>query len=547
MKRMRRLAAIAIAIWAATAAADEFRAYWVDTFHTPLGTHADIDRAIELGAQSHANAIFVEVRRRGDSWYLDSKEPLTEVSGVGEPDASGRWTFDPLRYIIERAHAIGIQVHAFVIVGAIYRGDPEVALPKDPKHAFLQHVWDAEHNRPYSGPQQWATRSLPKKIRYGDDWYIDLGHPAAASYTIEVLLHLIAAYDLDGIHLDRTRYPENVGRNVGYNEVSVARFKAHFGDKAQYDASGYPRPNDPLWCQWRRDQVTQFVRRLYLHATALKPSIIVSAALVAWSNGPSASGGFDETDAYTRVFQDWDGWLREGIVDIASPMLYKREHVLRERKQFDDWLSHTIKTAHDNDRLAIAGIGAYMNGIEGTLRQGRRSRSAGADGILMFAVGDTAPWSTIANSTNSAVKRNPYYSPAPGSPTPKRPNEDFVAAVSSGRNAHGTLRFDQKGTAPIFSLDSPAPTKPQTSTGSVMGYGQFDGETVTIESASREHWSTITDGSGFFGFVKLPAGEYRIGDCTVQVTAARVSRVDLPCQWQGDARQNRPTSEHHDE
>ena len=34
-----------------------------------------------------------------------------------------------------------------------------------------------------------------------------------------------------------------------------------------------------------------------------------------------------------------------------------------------------------------------------------------------------------------------------------------------------------------------------------MGYGQFDGETVTIESASHERWSTITDGSGFFGFV----------------------------------------------
>src|SRR5205807_3238355 len=141
-KRMRRLAAIAMALWAVTAAASEFRAYWVDTFHTPLGTHADIDRVIDLAAQSHANAIFVEVRRRADSWYLDTKEPLTEVDGVGEQDADGRWTFDPLRFIIERAHAKSIQVHAFVIAGAIFRGDPTVALPKDPKHVFLQHVWD---------------------------------------------------------------------------------------------------------------------------------------------------------------------------------------------------------------------------------------------------------------------------------------------------------------------------------------------------------------------------------------------------------------------
>ncbi len=488
MKRMRRLAAIAITIWAATAAADEFRAYWVDTFHTPLGTHSDIDRVIELAGQSHANAIFVEVRRRGDSWYLDSKEPLTEVAGVGEPDADGRWTFDPLRYIIDKAHANSIQVHAFVIVGAIYRGDPAVALPKNPQHVFLQHVWDAANQRPYSGAQQWATRSLPHKMRYGEDW--------------------------------------------------------RYGDQAKYDAEGYPRSNDPLWCQWRRDQITQFMRRLYLHATAMKPSIIVSAALVAWAGGPSASDGFEQTDAYTRVFQDWNGWLKEGILDVASPMLYKREHLGRERKQFDDWLSYTIKTAHGNGRLAIAGIGAYMNGIEGTLRQGRRARDAGADGILMFAVGDTAPWSTAANSTNTAVKRNPYYSPAPGSPTPKRPNEDFVAAVASGRNARGTLRFDQRGAPPIFSLDASAPRKPQPATGSVMGYAQFDGETVTIESASHERWSTTTDGSGFFGFMKLPPGEYRVAvgpapspaaaggggaTCAIEITAARVRRIDLPC------------------
>ncbi|HEY6843456.1 MAG TPA: family 10 glycosylhydrolase [Thermoanaerobaculia bacterium] len=501
----------------------EYRAYWVDTFHTPLGTHEEIDRVIELASQSHANAIFVEVRRRGDSWYLDSKEPLTEVPGVGEPDANGKWTFDPLRYIIARAHAKSIQVHAFVIVGAVWRGD---AMPKDPNHVFLQHIWDAEHNRPYSGPQQWATRSLQQRIRYGDDYYLDLGHPEAASYTLNALLHLIHTYDLDGIHLDRVRYPENVGRNVGYNEVSVARFNA------LHHTTGMPKPKDPAWCQWRRDQVTQFVRRLYLHATAIKPSIIVSAALVAWSSGPGASGGFDETDAYNTVFQDWREWLNEGILDVACPMLYKREHVARERKQFDDWLSFTIKTAHAGGRLAIAGIGAYMNGIEGTLRQGRRSRIAGADGVLMFAVGDTAPWSTLDNSTNTAVKKNPFYSPAPGTATPKRPNEDFVAAVASGRNARGTLQFEPRGSEPIFGVDEPAPQKPQRDTGSIMGYTHNDGETVTIEAASGQRWSTTTDGSGFFGFAKLPPGEYHIGDCAVSVTASRVNRIDLPCSTQ---------------
>ena len=519
---------------------DEYRAYWVDSFHTPLGTHSDIDRVIEVAVQSHANALFVEVRRRGDSWYLDSKEPLTEVEGVGEPDPNGRWTFDPFRYLIEQAHARSIQVHAFVIVGAVFRGDPLTATPKDPKHVFLQHVWDAASNRPFSGPQQWATRSIPHNAkgtsyagqRHGEDWYIDLGHPDAATYTIDVLLYLINKYDVDGIHLDRVRYPEapldRGGTNVGYNEVSVARFKARFGDQAKYDADGYPRSNDPLWNQWRRDQVTSFVRRLYLHATAMKPSIVVSAALVAWANGPKASGGFDQTDAYNHVFQDWNTWLREGIIDVAIPMLYKREHVARERAQFDDWLSFTTETAHDNGRFAIAGVGAYMNGIEGTLRQGRRARAAGSDGILMFAVGDTAPWTTLANSTNTAVKRNPYSVAAPGKPTPKRPNEDFAAAVSTGRNATGKLGFEMGRRPAIFSLTTSPPVKNASTNGSVMGYTHRDGATITIESADARH-STITDGSGFFGFLNLPPGDYRVEGCAVHVAAGRVSRVDLPC------------------
>src|SRR5205085_10853362 len=121
---MRRLFAIAIVAWAAAGRAQarpEYRAYWVETFRTSLATKLDVQRVVDAAVQSNANALFVEVRRRGDSWYLDSAEPLTEGPGVGEPDADGHWTFDPLRYLIEQAHARAIEVHAFVIIGAVAR------------------------------------------------------------------------------------------------------------------------------------------------------------------------------------------------------------------------------------------------------------------------------------------------------------------------------------------------------------------------------------------------------------------------------------------
>ena len=524
---MKRFLVIVLLLAAATTVcADEtrpeYRAYWVDTFRTPFATRVDVDRIVEAAIESNANALFVQVRRRGDAWYLDAVEPRAEAMDG---------TFDPLRTLLDAAHTRGIQVHAFVIVGAIFHGDPKSgALPRDPHHVFLQHFWDAKAQRPYSGARQWGTRTSTGRYQFGPDWYVDLGHPAAAAYTADVLLHLVRAYDIDGIHLDRIRYPETPHGDAGYNETSVARFRARYGR--------LPHKNDALWNDWRREQVTSFVRRLSLGAKAIRPSITISAALISWGAGPAASGGFTKTDAYRVAFQEWDAWLREGIIDVASPMLYKREHAPAERKQFDDWLQFVVTTAHANGRAAVPGIGAYLNSIEGTLRQARRTREANADGILFFAMGDTKPWSILANSTNNAVTKNPYALPVAGVYTPKRPNEEFFAALRTSTATDGRTAFERMA-KPLFNAVSPPLGKREESTGAVIGQADGDGTLVTIESRSTPaKRTTHTDGSGFFGMLGLAPGEYRVvageRSATVQVEAGRVviwGSTDMPPLW----------------
>jgi uncharacterized lipoprotein YddW (UPF0748 family) len=527
----------------------QYRAFWIETFHTPLATHTDIDRIVDGAVQANANAVFVQVRQRGDSWYLDTAEPLTESPGVGEPAHDGAWTFDPFKYLITEAHAHGIEVHAFVIVGAVHR---ENTPPHDPQHVFLQHIWDTPANAPYHGVRQWATRSLPHNAagttfdgqRYGLEWYIDLGHPDAVAYTIDVLMKLVDDYDIDGLHLDRIRYPEapldrNGGSNVGYNETSVARFKARYGDRAKYYTAddvgtkiggrvirtgdvGYPRTNDKLWSEWRREQVTNFTRRLYLNAIAHKPKIKISAALIAFGTGPRANGGFEHTEAYYHVFQDWQTWARQGLLDIVTPMTYKREHIAAERAQFDDWVSFTTAAAHAGGRFAMPGIGAYLNAVDGTLRQARRAGET-ADGVIFFAVGDTTPNTTSRNSTNAAVPHHP-----------KQTNEAFFAAL------RGSL-FGQMTAPPPMTWKS-APT-----TGYVMGFARdasgvaLDGTLLHLDAVPSVHSHTldmagvppapaaVTDGGGFYGFVSVPPGDYRIGDCAVRVVAGAVTRANLPC------------------
>jgi uncharacterized lipoprotein YddW (UPF0748 family) len=508
----RSLTIIILLLAAANVRAEErpeYRAYWVDTFRTPFATKADVERIVEAAVESNANALFVQVRRRGDAWYLDAAEPLAEALDG---------TFDPLRALLDAAHARGIEVHAFVIVGAIFHGDPKKdALPRDERHVFLQHFWDAKAKRPFRDSRQWGTKTSKGRYQFASDWYVDLGHPAAAAYTADVLLHLVRAYDIDGIHLDRVRYPESTRGDVGYNETSVARFRARYGRG--------PRAKDALWNDWRREQVTAFVRRVALGAKAIRPSITISAALIAWGSG--SSDGFSNTDSYRVAFQDWESWLREGIIDLASPMLYKREHAPVERKQFDDWLQFVVATAHANGRAAVPGIGAYLNSIEGTLRQSRRAREANADGILFFAMGDTKPWSVLANSTNNAVRQNPYALPVAGVFTPKRPNEEFFAALRTSTATDGRTPFE-KIEHPLFAATTPPPRRSESTTGALMGSTDGDGTLVSIESLStHETRTTHTDGSGFFGILGLPPGEYRVmaggKSSTVIVNAGRVS------------------------
>jgi uncharacterized lipoprotein YddW (UPF0748 family) len=81
---------------------NEYRGFWVDTFNTALNNHTDIVAVVNNAKAANSNAIFAQVRRRGDAWYLNSLEPKPDFT----PIAAG---FDPLEDLITTAHAEGIE------------------------------------------------------------------------------------------------------------------------------------------------------------------------------------------------------------------------------------------------------------------------------------------------------------------------------------------------------------------------------------------------------------------------------------------------------
>lgn len=534
-------------------ASAQYRAFWVDTFNTNLNNHSDVLAVVNNAKASNANALFVQVRRRGDSWYLNSLEALPD----GMPIPAG---FDPLADIIAEAHSAGIEVHAYVIVGAIYNKHPTITgLPLDPNHIFNQHAWDPVTKQIRTDGENWLTRSLLSSItfngyRFGSDFWIDPGHPDAEAYTVDVLTHLVRNYDVDGLHLDRIRYPEftasgqtpSTGTSVGYNPTSVARFQRHYG----LPETGLPAQNDPLWSQWRRDQVTNLVRRIYLNAVAVKPQLKVSAATITWGNGPVKEQDWLGAEAYWRVYQDWRAWQEEGIVDMSVPMNYKRDSNASQKAMFDGWTEYMRN--HQYDRVIINGLGNYLDAVECTLQQIRRSIAPSP--VTGTTLAGTAFYSMA--TTNAAVTANPCAIPAPQN-TPVRPFAEFASALRTGRSVNGVILYENPAANPIPVFASPAEIplfswKANPQLGHLMGIiNEADGTLVdagaiqinrvddgTALLTGRAEVKSATDGGGFYGGVDLAPGLYKVTvapvgqgtytmQCTANVVPGQVTSFDF--------------------
>lgn len=525
----------------------EYRAFWVDTFNTALNNPADVTTVVNNAIASKSNALFVQVRRRGDSWYLNSLEPM----GDRTPITPG---FDPLQDIINKAHAADIEIHAFVIMSAVWGRAPNLFPPENPNHVFNQHGgFNPLTNTITPGPDNWLTRTLIpdgtaaityQGHRFGSDFWLDFGHPDAAAYTVNVLKHLVTNYDIDGLHLDRIRYPEitiagqtpSSGTNVGYNSTSVERFQRSNGITA---GSPPPAQNNPLWNQWRRDQVTNIVRRVYLESLAIRPGLKVSTANIVFGGGPSSEAAWISAEAYWRVYQDWRAWTQEGIIDLAIPMNYKAEHT--QATLFNSWNEWTKN--HQYGRGALIGIGGANNAVEGTLRQTRRTLlfpSAQGNNIL------GAIFYSMATS-NIQVLNNPFKRPTAGL-TPVRSFAEFASGLKTGKSVDGLTEYEDTilNPVPVFSDNATIPVLPwkaAPSVGHIKGFAKrlddtaLDTAEVTITNViTNAMRSGKTDGGGFYGGVDLAQGQYLVKavlgpdtvySCLNPVSAGVVTTADL--------------------
>lgn len=241
--------------------------------------------------KANINTVLLQTRIRATTIYPSQYEPWDGCLS-GFPGKSPG--YDALQFAIDECHKRGMEVHAWVVTIPVGK-------------------WNSY------GCRQLRKR-FPRLIkRIDQDGYMDPEATQTDCYLAEMCREIVQRYDVDGIHLDYIRYPETWKFRIGKDQA--------------------------------RGNITRIVEKIHQAVKKEKPWVKMSCSPIGkfddlsryWSHG---------WNAYTKVAQDAQAWLKDGLMDELFPMMYFRGD------QFFpfaiDWKEHSY------GKIIAPGLGIYF-------------------------------------------------------------------------------------------------------------------------------------------------------------------------------------------
>jgi uncharacterized lipoprotein YddW (UPF0748 family) len=360
----------------ATASTSDVRGLWV--LRTSLTSPASIRTMVDTARDAGFNTLLVQVRGRGEAFYRSDIDP--RATDLDDQPA----TFDPLQTVLDLAHAAGLRVHAWINVDLVASA---TTLPRSRDHVIVRHPdWlmvprelagtlDAMDPRSpaYVGTLARWTRGAPDQV---EGLYLSPVTEQARQYTESVVRELATRYDLDGIHFDYLRYPN---QDFDYGAAALAAFRLSMlattppAERLELDGLARTAPAawtgrfPEAWAAFRRDRLNLLFDRLQAAARAARPNLLVSAAVRP-----------DADQARAERLQDWRTWVASGELDAVCAMDYATEPDEFAR------LLETARQAAGSTPLWL-GIGAYRLPAATAALRVRLARQAGLAGVLLFS------------------------------------------------------------------------------------------------------------------------------------------------------------------
>lgn len=275
----------------------EVRAVWLTTLNgldwpRTRGAEAQKQELVHILDQlkdAGINTVLFQTRVRATTVYPSKMEPWEPTLAGGKAPS-----YNPLQFCIDECHKRGMECHAWVCTIPIGKWNK---------------VGCKEMRKKY-----------PKLIkRIGEETYMDPANPQTADYIARICREIVTNYDVDGIHLDYIRYPENW-------KLKISKSQA-------------------------RANITSVVRAIYRAVKTEKPWVKMSCSPIGKHDNLTRykAGGWN---ARTAVCQDAQAWMREGLMDQLYPMMYFKD---------DNFYPFAIDwQEQSNGRTIVSGLGIYF-------------------------------------------------------------------------------------------------------------------------------------------------------------------------------------------
>lgn len=286
----------------------EARAVWVTRF--AYNTEAEVKAIIGRAAASGFNIVYFQVRGNGDAYYKSTLSPWAKkLTGTLGKDPG----WDPLQVAITEAHAKGLELHAYwnvfagwtVPSGCASAGtctcDPiqgqadSCTLPEQVADGGVQHFLRLH-------PEAMAVTQNGKNVD-SEYYWMSAGDPQVRAYVVASAEEVAKNYAIDGLHLDRVRYP---GTGYSYDPAS----------NAAYAALAEPKPTR---ADWQRQNVTTAVGQIYDALKKHRPKAPLSASV--WGIYKPLPG-CNTSQGFGNYYQDSLAWMQQGKIDAINPMIY---------------------------------------------------------------------------------------------------------------------------------------------------------------------------------------------------------------------------------
>lgn len=337
----------------------EGRAVWVTRWD--YESPADVKRIMRQVANANLNIVYFQVRGVGDAYYRSPYEPWAAAL-TGRLGKNPGW--DPLSVAVTSAHTYGLQLHAWINVYPIWFGTtpPPRTRPLSP---YYRSGWRVAEAARKGGRVVYPTAGLI-------DGYVwsSPGNPAVQNHVYRIAMDIVRRYDVDGLHMDRVRYP---GAGYSYDTASRAAFAA--ADRAYRRSHGGRRLSRR---SWQTGQVTGLVARIYRGVKNVKPQVQVSAA--SWGIHTNR-WTWPSSDGLRDYYQDGQGWMQKGIVDFLAPMTYWR---IRQTPPWGVLVKDFVRNRRDAGVYPGIAVYKFRGDWREVARQVRLGRRLGAQGFSFF-------------------------------------------------------------------------------------------------------------------------------------------------------------------